>query len=362
MTPEHGRQLGLVLNRARQRRKAFTLVELLVVIGIIAVLIGILLPALGRARESANAIKCSSNLRTIGQGLAMYVAENKQTFPAAYIYEGMQINGNIQTPDAAINGYVHWSSFLYGTKNKRDPSIFRSSYGWEAFQCPSIEKGGLPPTNTTPENLDAGQSNDNGANVVDQQALRLAYTVNEAIMPRNKFVKAFQGDTKHPYQYVRAGRIKKSGETILATEWNQDWRIVSDDGRSNPGTTVSKSHRPVHGFKALGSTEVNLEKIDPDPFGRPTLVKVTIDNIAEEAVVGGAQQESRLDWVGRNHGKRKTGFVQGPTTPKPKWDMRTTNFLYVDGHVETKNLKETIVPFQWGDDCWSLTQPSGLVP
>src|SRR5262249_18606562 len=139
-----------------RKRRAFTLVELLVVIGIIAVLIGILLPALGRARGSAATIKCSSNLRTIGQGLAMYLAENKQTFPAAYVYEGMQVSPNLQTPSAATTGYIHWSSYLYGTKNKKDPGIFRAAAGWEAFQCPSIDKGGLPPTNTTPDNLDSG--------------------------------------------------------------------------------------------------------------------------------------------------------------------------------------------------------------
>jgi prepilin-type N-terminal cleavage/methylation domain-containing protein len=68
-----------------RRTRAFTLVELLVVIGIIAVLISILLPSLGRAREAANRTKCLANLRTLGQAMRMYALENADMVPVGYI-------------------------------------------------------------------------------------------------------------------------------------------------------------------------------------------------------------------------------------------------------------------------------------
>jgi prepilin-type processing-associated H-X9-DG protein len=216
----------------------------------------------------------------------------------------------------------------------------------------------LPPTNTYPENLQRGQENDTSTGAIDEQAPRCAYTVNEAIMPRNKFVPNFQGN-KRVYRFVRGGQIRKSAETILATEWNQDWRIVADAGRANPGTTVCKSHRPIHGFVGLGSLNPNIDQIEPDPFaGRPTYERVKLEQLAPDPQIGSNPNTTpRLDWVGRNHGRKRLEPVKGIANV----DGRKTNFLYVDGHVESKHVFETLSPFQWGERFYSLNPDGGLL-
>lgn len=71
------------MRKSKPSTKAFTLVELLVVIGIIALLISILLPALNRARQSAIRAQCLSNMRQVGLALHMYTVENKGWLPPA---------------------------------------------------------------------------------------------------------------------------------------------------------------------------------------------------------------------------------------------------------------------------------------
>src|SRR5262245_4748395 len=72
------------MKRASKRNKGFTLIELLVVIGIIAILASLLMPALARAKQKANGIKCLSDIRQVGMAANMYAADHENQFPPRF--------------------------------------------------------------------------------------------------------------------------------------------------------------------------------------------------------------------------------------------------------------------------------------
>jgi prepilin-type processing-associated H-X9-DG protein/prepilin-type N-terminal cleavage/methylation domain-containing protein len=103
------------MRHTRPRAHAFTLVELLVVIGIIALLISVLLPALTAARRAANLVACQSNLRQVGTALIMYANANKGYMPVA-LAEPEQFNyGPVNTAAGAVYWWMRLQSGKYLT-------------------------------------------------------------------------------------------------------------------------------------------------------------------------------------------------------------------------------------------------------
>ena len=122
-----------------RRNRAFTLVELLVVIGIIAILVAILLPTLSRAREAANRTACLSNVRELGNAFRLYAAQNKDAMPIGCV-------GAVDSPTTAEKQFsyvVNWNPLSGGTGTV--PKVVQmGSLAWaglakspKTYYCPS---------------------------------------------------------------------------------------------------------------------------------------------------------------------------------------------------------------------------------
>lgn len=331
-------------------RCGFTLIELLVVVAIIAVLISILLPALGAAREQAKTAKCAANLRSVGQAFATYLAENQAIYPPSYAYPYGEGAGwdPLNQPKSHPYGYLHWSWFLFN----------RGAVDEEAFTCPNFDRGGLPRTNPGEENrhwVGGEQVDQTGGKapggIADRQAPFVAFTPNAAVIPRNKFTSDLSGG-KRVNRCVNESWIKEPRGVVLVTEFNRNWKTCAvNEG----GGLLVKSHRSVHPFysQSAGADEYNAP--DPPDF--------TYGNIGEDRKFYGLK---KLNVVNDT-----VGVIEGALGPEVNAVGRhhsggdelggTTNFLFTDGHAERNTILETLDKREWGSAYYGLSGGNKII-
>jgi prepilin-type N-terminal cleavage/methylation domain-containing protein/prepilin-type processing-associated H-X9-DG protein len=345
------------------RRSGFTLVELLVVISIIALLIGILLPALGRARSSAQRAVILSNMRAVGQAVATFNTENKEEMPFAYKYtdsdnpddtpDSIQVDNN-----AGRYRYVHWSHALF--EGFDTPP--------EAFTSPAVEFGGAPRTNPGDRlnDWDPNQVDDRGNDPPapdweDFQAPRVAWGGNAAIFPRNKLTTT--GGSPRRNITVRATSITdNTSNLILAGEFLHSpqlgWRTigVSQGGSGDANATwLSKSHRSITPFMGLTAGHNIYDEADRGGASFAPYVYPNPDEIIPNATSssGNSGYHERANLIEASGSSGGTGLTA--LNALTRQHNGNAHFVFVDGHVDNFAIKETIVRRMWGSRFYSMS-------
>lgn len=260
------------------KRYGFTLIELLVVISIIAVLIGILLPALGAARRSARGIKCASNMRQLAIGFQVYATENRD----------IAVPGRHAKVGASSDPANHYSVGNGKHYRPRWMVTMGGAAGFYAYNQPST---------------DPGKPNDNGRHLeheifidpevpdwTNNRNYALGYNFQALGNPRNR---ASGGFVNYP---VRVGSV--TGDTVLFADTLGTAAGVAEDAR--------QPYNPLHSGTGGSNNELGNHGWSLDP------PRLTADS-------------DNCD-----------GSRDGNTRSAP--DTRhsgSANFAFVDGHVES---------------------------